>query len=391
MLIDFFLHLKERKLPVTTTEYLALLDAIKAGLANCSLDDFYTLSRLCLVKSETNYDKFDRAFGEYFEEISAQGGAKTGRISEEWLAFAAQQLLTPEDLASLAMPETDEISLEERQAQDLRESVEDESQLLVGNSSNSPHGLGALHKESTRLDGESAGNRKAIRAWNSRQYEGLDGDVELGTRNIKMALRRLRKFAREGVPDELDLDETVASTARNAGWLDIRMRPERRNKVKVMLLLDIGGSMDFHIKLCEELFSAARTEFKQLEYFYFHNCIYEAVWRNDSPAVQTHYPLYHLMRKFNKDTRVIVVGDASMGSVEVMEPWASMRHDNSESGAVWMRRLVEHFPKTVWLNPENERFWTYTESIQIIREIFGNRMYPLTLSGLDDAMRVLSR
>lgn len=390
MLVDFFLHLKERKLPVTTTEYLALLDALKAGLANCSLDDFYTLSRLCLVKSETNYDKFDRAFGEYFEPVSAQGGTKVTDIPEEWLDSAAQHLLKPEDYESLEMPETDETSQEERQ-QTLQDPVEDDSQLMVGSSGNSPQGLGALHKEGTRLDGESTGNRKVIRAWNSRQYEGLDSDVELGTRNIKMALRRLRRFAREGTPDEMDLEDTITSTARNAGWLDIKMRPERRNKVKVMILFDFGGSMDVHVKQCEELFSAARAEFKQLEYYYFHNCIYDSVWRNDGPSMQTHYPLYYLMRKFNKDTRLIIVGDASVAPVEITAPGEGGFQQSNETSAVWMRRLTDHFRHTVWLNPEQERFWKYTESIQIIREIFDDRMYPLTISGLDDAMRVLSR
>ena len=387
MLIDFFLHLKERKLPVSTTEYLALLDALKAGLANCSIDDFYTLSRLCLVKSETNYDRFNKAFGEYFEKISAQSGADVTGIPEEWLASAAQHLLSPEELAALEMPETDDVIRVKSEQQELEETVEDSSQLQVGGGSNSPHGLGALNQEGERLDGESTGNRRVIRAWDSRQFEGLDGEVELGTRNIKMALRRLRKFAREGAPDELDLDETIASTARNAGWLDIKMRPERRNKVKVVLLLDFGGSMDVHVKQCEELFSAARTEFKQLEHYYFHNCIYDSVWRYDNRSLQLHYPLPFLMRKFNKDTRLIIVGDASMATVEVTAPG----EESAEPGAVWMQRLAEHFRHVVWLNPEMERLWHHTESIQIIREIFGDRMYPLTLAGLDDAMRVLSR
>jgi hypothetical protein len=392
MLIDFFLHLKERRLPVSTTEYLSLLEALAAGLANYSLNDFYALARICLVKNEAHYDKFDLAFGDYFRNISARNGADMEILPPEWLSSVAGRLLSAEDCAMLDIPANDKPHEEERLPGDEAEKTPDDSNLLIGNGGNSPLGQGGVHLEGIRIDGQSTGNRSAIKAWDSRQFQGLDDEVELGTRNIKMALRRLRKFAREGSPDELDLDGTIASTARNAGWLDLKMRPERRNKVKVLILFDTGGSMDSHIKQCEELFSAARTEFKHLEYFYFHNCISDTVWRYNGPNLLSYYPLHYLMHKYGKDYKLIVVGDASMSPSELSEAVEGYHQQTSqESGEVWLRRLLAHYRHAVWLNPEQERYWHLTESIQMLRSLMEHRMYPLTLGGIDQAMKRLSK
>ena len=392
MLIDFFLHLKARRLPVSTTEYLSLLEALAAGLANYSLDDFYTLARICLVKNEAHYDKFDLAFGEYFKNAGGRSSSDAGGLPEDWLNAAACQLLSAEDLALLEIPTIEEPHEEVRQPHDTEEKHEDERPLLISGAGDSPLGQGGINPEGNRLEGVSTSNRRAIKAWDARQFEGLDDELELGTRNIKMALRRLRKFAREGAPDELDLDGTIASTARNAGWLDLKMRPERRNKVKVLILFDNRGSMDSHIKQCEELFSAARAEFKQLECFYFHNCVADAVWRYNGPSQLMLYPLHDLMHKYGKDYKLIIVGDASMSPVELQQPVGGYHGQASqESGEVWLRRLLDHYRHAVWLNPEQERYWHLTETIQILLGIMEQRMYPLTLAGLDQAMKVLGK
>jgi len=391
MLIDFFLHLRERRLPVSTTEYLSLLEALNAGLVNCSLDDFYSLSRICLIKNEAHYDKFDLAFGEYFKNVSAKSGFDAEQTPEDWLNSAAEKLLSAEDYAMLEIsphdiPQEEVISPESEDKNHL-----DEDDMLMGGGGNSPLGQGGIQPVGIRLEGVSVGNRRAIKAWDSRQFQGLDDGMELGTRNIKMALRGLRKFAREGAHDELDLESTIASTARNAGWLDLKMRPERRNKVKVLILFDSGGSMDPYVKQCEELFSAARAEFKQLECFYFHNCIADSVWRYDGSRLQTHFPIHYLMNKFGKDYKLIIVGDASMAPMEILEGAEWQHQVSKESGAVLLRRLLEHYKRAVWLNPEQERYWHLTQTIQILRDIMEDRMYPLTLAGLDQAMKVLSK
>jgi len=391
MLIDFFLHLKQKRLPVTTTEYLSLLEALSAGLSNYSLNDFYSLARICLVKNESNYDKFDQAFSEYFENISVRGNSDADDLPDGWLNATAGQLLSSEDIALLENVLSDEPHEETRQFQDSeKESPAEEGKKMKG--SNSLFGEASFQSDSIRLDNASAGNHRAIKAWESRQFQGLDDEVELGTRNIKMALRRLRKFAREGAADELDLDDTISCTARNAGWLDIKMRPERRNKIKVLILFDTGGSMDAHIKQCEELFSAARTEFKQLEYFYFHNCIADSVWRYNGPQLLSHYPVPYLTHKYGKDYKLIIVGDASMSPMEILQAGEGYnRQASTQAGEVWIRHLLDHYKHAVWLNPEPERFWRLTESIQIIRELMSNRMFPLTLSGIDQAMKALSK
>lgn len=389
MLTDFFFHLKERQIPVTITEYLAFLETLQSGLVHCSLDNFYTLSRICLVKNETHYDRFDVAFAEYIERIR-----KTG--------------LHVSDISALLPEKTDKVMTfdgEQEQAlvTDIPTILEtaEEKPLPAGN------GETDNRKHPTRMAGagediprppskietdELEDGIKTVRAWNSREFQAIDDSIELGTRHIKLALRRLRKFAREGMPDELDIEATIRSTAHHAGWLNLVMRPERRNKVRVLLLFDTGGSMAPHVRCCEELFSAAKTEFKQMEHFYFHNCVYDTVWKYDGPSSTTHYSLQYLINRFGREDKLIFVGDATMGPTEITDPDSTFYNTRQQqSGEAAMKMLLAHFRHAVWLNPEPERFWKGTQSIEIIQDIMENRMYPLTLRGLDDAMRVLGR
>jgi uncharacterized protein with von Willebrand factor type A (vWA) domain len=390
MLIDFFLHLKARKLPVSTREFLTLLEALKEHVAGNSIDDFYFLARTCLVKDETHYDKFDQAFGEYFKGVTKIPGLDAD-IPEEWLKMLMKKHLTPEEKAKLEKLGWDKLMEEFKKRLAEQKERHAGGSTWIGTGGSSPFGHGGYHPEGIRIGGESAGNRTAIKVWENREYRNLDDTVELGTRNIKVALRRLRRFAREGAEDELDLDSTIAGTARNAGWLDIKMRPERHNKVKVLLFLDIGGSMDDHIKVCEELFSAAKSEFKHLEYFYFHNCIYDYVWKDNRRRHGERFPLWDVMHKYGEDYKVVVVGDATMSPYEVLQPGGSVEYSNEEAGAVWLQRMLDIWPRAVWLNPEPERLWDYRHSIELIRTIFNNRMFPLTLAGLERAMRELNK
>ena len=390
MLIDFFLHLKAKKLPVSTREFLTLLEALKEHVAENSIDDFYFLARTCLVKDETHYDKFDRAFGEYFKGVTQIPGLEAD-IPEEWLKMMMKKHLTPEEKAKLEKLGWDKLMEEFKKRLAEQKERHSGGSKWIGTGGSSPFGHGGYHPEGIRIGGESAGNRTAIKVWENREYRNLDDTVELGTRNIKIALRRLRRFAREGAEDELDLDGTITGTARNAGWLDIKMRPERHNKVKVLLFLDIGGSMDDHIKVCEELFSAAKSEFKHLEYFYFHNCIYDYVWKDNRRRHGERFPLWDVMHKYGEDYKVVVVGDATMSPYEVLQPGGSVEYSNEEAGAVWLQRMLDTWPRAVWLNPEPERLWDYRHSIELIRTIFSNRMFPLTLAGLERAMRELNK
>ncbi len=389
MLIDFFLHLKERRVPVTITEFLALLEAMQAGLVNCSLDNFYSLSRICLVKNEAHYDRFDVAFSEYFEKIKKQDHSGDN-FHENWLETAAKNVLSAEELAMLDIATADNNDLIAGQT-----FLDDKKPVLdkatdTSNSSFNVTGINLNPLQNKEFLEEPP--QKTVRAWDSREFKGLDDELELGTRNIKVALRRLRKFAREGIPDELDLEETIRSTARNAGWLDLVMRPERKNKVKVLLLFDIGGSMVPYIKSCEELFSAAKSEFKYMDFFYFHNCIYDTVWKYDNASTTIHYPLHFLTNKFGQDYKLIIVGDAHMGPTEISLPNTNYYNtEGSYSGETWIRSLLMHFKHAVWLNPEPERFWKGTRSIEMIQEIMENRMYPLTIRGLDEAMQSLNK
>ena len=390
MLIDFFLHLKAKKLPVSTREFLTLLEAMQQRVAGHSIDEFYYLSRACLVKDETFYDRYDQAFGEYFKGVEAIEGMEQ-EIPEEWLRAMMKKHLTPEEKAKLEKLGWDKLMAEFKKRLQEQKGRHQGGSKWIGTGGTSPFGNNGIHPEGIRIGGESAGNRTAAKVWGLREYRNLDDSVELGTRNIKVALRRLRRFAREGAADELDLDGTIAGTARNAGWLDLRMRPERHNKVKVLLFLDIGGSMDDHIRVCEELFSAARAELKHLEYFHFHNCVYDNVWRDNWRRSTERSPLWDVMHKYREDYKLIFVGDATMSPYEITHPGGSVEYSNEESGATWLRRMLETWPSAVWLNPEPERAWEYRPSIQLILNIMGERMFPLTLAGLERAMKQLSK
>ena len=388
MLIDFFLHLKASKLPVSTKEFLALLEALREHVIEHSLDDFYVLARAVLVKDETHFDKFDRAFAEYFKGVEALPGMDA-LIPEDWLRQAAKKHLSAEERAKLEKLGWDKLM--ETFKQRLAEQKERHAggSKWIGTGGSSPFGHGGTHPEGIRIGGKSE-NRSAVKVWEKREYRNLDDSVELGTRNIKVALRRLRRFAREGAAEELDLDGTIDGTARQ-GWLDIQMRPERRNTIKVLLFLDIGGSMDGHIRLCEELFSAAKTEFKNLEFFYFHNCLYEGVWKDNRRRHNEKIPTWDVLNKYPGDWRAIFVGDATMSPYEITMPGGSVEHWNEEAGAVWLKRARQQWDKSVWLNPVTERYWSYTQSVGLIREVMDQRMFPLTLDGLDKAMRALTR
>ncbi|CAG4882266.1 von Willebrand factor A [Georgfuchsia toluolica] len=389
MLIDFFLHLKQRKLPVSTREYLTLIEALQARVGGHSIDDFYYLSRTCLIKNEANYDKYDQAFGEYFKGITALPGFDVD-LPEEWLKAMAQKHLTPEEKNALEKLGWDKLMEEFAKRLAEQKEAHHGGSKWIGTGGTSPFGNGGYHPEGIRVGGQSQ-NRSAVKVWQQREFRNLDDSVELGTRNIKVALRRLRRFAREGAAEELDLDGTIRDTARNAGWLDLRMRPERHNKIKVLLFLDVGGSMDDHIKVCEELFSAAKSEFKHLEYFYFHNCVYDFVWRNNHLRWSEKFPLWDVMHKFGHDYKLIFVGDATMSPYEITHSNGSIEYSNEEPGAVWLQRLLDHYPSATWLNPEPERLWEYRQSINLIDDIMDKRMFPLTLAGLERAMRQLSK
>lgn len=390
MLIDFFLHLKARKLPVSTKEFLTLLEAVQSGLAGHSMEDFYFLARASLVKDESQFDRFDQAFGEYFKGIEAIPGLEVD-LPEEWLKAMMQKHLSPEEKAKLEKLGWDKLMEEFKKRLQEQKGRHQGGSKWVGTGGTSPFGNKGFHPEGIRVGGESAGNRTAVKVWDQREYRNLDDSVELGTRNIKAALRRLRRFARQGAPDELDLDGTISATARNAGYLDLLMRPERHNAVKVLIFFDVGGSMDDHVKVCEELFSACRTEFKHMEYFYFHNCVYDQVWRDSHRRHSERTPTLDVIHKYGPEYKLIFVGDATMSPYEILQPNGSIEYSNTEAGAVWLRRLIDAYPATAWLNPEPERTWDYRQSIGIIRQIVGEHMFPLTLDGLTRAITHLSR
>ncbi len=392
MLIEFFLKLKQGGLPVSIKEFLMLLEALDKRVISGSIDDFYYLSRACLVKDEANYDKFDRVFGAYFKGITGLPEGATALIPEEWLKRLAEKHLTEEEkklIESLGgwdkLMETLKKRLEEQKGRHQGGSK------WIGTAGTSPFGAYGYNPEGVRIGQHESRHRRAVKVWDQREYRNFDSSVELGTRNIKVALKRLRKFAREGNPEELDLDDTVRSTARNAGWLDIKMVPERHNNVKVLLFLDVGGSMDDHIELCEQLFSAARTEFKHLEYFYFHNFLYERVWKDNHRRGTDRIQTWDVMHKYPHDYKVIFVGDATMSPYEITYPGGSVEHSNPEPGALWLQRVLSIYKDTIWLNPQPEAVWDYHDSISLTRELLGHRMFPLTLEGLDRGMRQLSK
>src|SRR5581483_1194886 len=392
MLIRLFLKLRAAKIPVTLTEFLALLEALKAHLAYGSVDEFYYLVRAALVKDETHYDKFDRVFGEYIKGIENIAELLIKEIPEEWLRKEIERLLTDAEKAQVkALGGLDKLLETLRRRLEEQKERHQGGSKWIGTGGTSPFGAYGYNPEGIRIGQDGSRQRRAVKVWDMREYRNLDGSAELGTRNIKLALRRLRKFAREGAPEELDLDDTIRSTARNAGWLDLKMVPERHNAVKVLLFFDVGGSMDDHVRVSEELFSAVRSEFKHLEYFYFHNFLYETVWRDNRQRYNERISLPRIMRTYGHDYKLVIVGDASMSPYEIFYRGGGIDHWHDEAGATWLQRLLATYPSAVWLNPEPEKHWNYTESIQIIRKIMDRRMYPLTPEGLEEGMRQLSR
>ncbi len=391
MLFTFFLTVREAGVKTSLSEFLMLLEALSKHVAVFSIDDFYHLARSTMVKDENQYDRFDRAFAAYFKGIEAVSGEMFDSIPEDWLRKQAEKLLTEEEKAKIqALGGLDELMETLKKRLEEQKERHQGGSKWIGTGGTSPFGNGGYNPEGVRIGG-SGGNKKAVKIWEKREFRNLDDTIELGTRNIKIALRRLRKFAREGAAEELDIDDTISSTARNAGWLDIKMVPERHNTVKVLLFLDVGGSMDPHVKVCEELFSAAKTEFKHLEYFYFHNFIYESVWKDNLRRNNERIPLFDVMHKYSSDYKVIFVGDASMSPYEIVQPGGSIEHWNEEAGAVWMKRMLEVFPRLVWLNPDAEQRWEYSPSVNITQELIGaDRMFPMTINGLEKAMRRLN-
>ena len=391
MFAGFFLELRQAKVPVSLREYLTLLEAVGRNLADYSVDDFYYLSRAALVKDERNLDKFDRVFGHHFKGIETIGDAGV-EIPEEWLRRLTEKVLSEVEkrlIESLGGWDKLMETLQKRLAE--QKGRHQGGSKWIGTAGTSPFGAYGYNPEGVRIGQDGSRNKRAVKVWDKREFKNLDDQIELGTRNIKLALRRLRQFAREGAPTELDLDDTIRSTARNAGWLDLKLRPERHNAAKVLLCLDIGGSMDEHVKTCEGLFSAARTEFKHLEYFYFHNCPYETLWKDAWRRHVERTPTSQVLHTYDQTYKLIFVGDASMSPYEIVQPGGSVEHWNAEAGETWLRRLVATYPRAVWLNPVLERYWAGTQSIGMIRELMEGRMFPLTLDGLDRAMRRLAR
>lgn len=396
MLLPFFTALRDVRVPVSPKEWLHLMEAMDRGVvgpgAGMAVEDFYHLSRAVLVKDEKHYDRFDQVFGQVFKGIERVGAGEevTADIPEDWLRQLNDRYLSDEEKAEIeAMGGFDELMETLRKRLEEQRERHEGGSKWIGTGGTSPFGHGGYNPEGVRIGGPGKQGR-AVKVWEKREYRNLDDSVELGTRNIKVALRRLRRFARQGSPDELDIDGTIDGTARQ-GWLDIRMRPERRNTIKVLLFLDVGGSMDAHIKLCEELFSAARTEFRNLEFFYFHNCLYEGVWKDNRRRHSEQTPTWDLLNKYPGDWRAVFVGDATMSPYEITMPGGSVEHWNEEAGAVWLNRAVKQWEKSVWLNPVPERHWRFTASVGLVREVMQERMFPLTLAGLDSAMRALAK
>jgi len=390
MFIDIFYKLRESGIPVSITEYLTLMDALDKGVSGIDIDAFYYLMRATLVKDEKYFDRFDRIFGAYFEGMEELMEDMISEIPLEWLRKHAELNLSEEEKRQI-----EALGGWEKLMETLRQRIEEQKgahhggNKWIGTGGKSPFGAYGYNPEGIRIGQHESRNKRAVKVWDKREFRNLDDTVEIGTRNIKIALRKLRKFAREGASDELDLDDTIHSTARNAGLLDIRMVPERHNAVKILLFLDIGGSMDEHVRTCAELFSATRSEFKQLEYFYFHNCVYEGVWRDNKRRYNEVIPTLDVMHKYGHDHKLIFVGDASMSPYEIMMDGGSVEHWNEEAGAIWLTRLLATYPHAVWINPVEEVYWQYTASIAMIRQIMGGRMYPLTLEGLSSGITML--
>ncbi len=391
MLVNFFQGLKDAGVPVTPRELLDLLEGMKRNIVFGNIDDFYYFSRTCLVKDEKYFDRFDRAFGAHFNDLEALDDIIEALIPDDWLRSEFLKNLSDEEKEKIeSLGGLEKLIEEFKKRLDEQKERHEGGNKWIGTGGTSPFGQQGYHPEGVRV-GPNGGNKKAVKVWDKRDFKNLDDSVELGTRNIKMALRRLRKFARTGAADELDLDDTISSTARNAGFLDIKMVPERHNSVKVLLFFDVGGSMDPHVKVCEELFSATRTEFKHMEYFYFHNFIYESAWKNNVRRHNERTALLDIMHKYSHDYKVIFIGDASMSPYEIAQPGGSVEHWNEESGEVWMRRLKETYEKVIWINPVPQAEWEYTQSVSMTHQLMEGHMYPLSLKGLEEGMSYLSR
>ena len=390
MFLDFLDALRAAGIPASLKEHLLLLEALDADVIDRTPEDFYYLSRAVYVKDEGLLDRFDQVFAKVFRGVASTFGQSPAEIPADWLKAVAEKYLTPEEMAKIeSLGSWDEIMETLKKRLDEQHERHQGGNKWIGTGGTSPYGNSGYNPEGVRIGGEST-HKRALKVWDQRDFKNLDNTRELGTRNIKIALRRLRKFAREGAADELDIDATIAGTARQ-GWLDVVMRAERRNAVKLLLFLDVGGSMDPWVKLCEELFSAATSEFKNLEFFYFHNCPYEGVWKDNKRRFSERTPMWDVLHKFGHDYKLVFVGDASMSPYEITHPGGSVEHFNEESGAVWMQRLTNTYPAAVWLNPIPEQQWGYSQSLRILRELMNERMYPLTLAGLDEAMRELTR
>ena len=395
MLIDFFYTLRAAKLPVSVKEFLTLLEALQANVVGprqpeaCTIDDFYYLARTALVKDEKHFDKFDRAFAAYFKGVEMLADF-TKEIPADWLRKVLEKELSAEEKAAIEKMGWDELMETLKKRLEEQKERHEGGSKWIGTGGTSPFGHGGYNPQGVRIGGKG-GNKSAVKVWDQRAYRDYDDSQELGTRNIKVALRRLRKFAREGNELELDLPDTIRSTAANAGWLDIRMVPERHNNVKVLLLMDVGGTMDEHIQRVEELFSAVKAEFKHLEFYYFHNCVYDFMWKNNRRRFAEKFPTWDIIRKYKKDYKLIFVGDATMSPYEILQPGGSVEYNNEEPGAEWLQRLTHAFPKFAWINPEPQGVWQYRQSIAVIQQLMGHRMYPLTLKGLEEAMRMLSK
>ena len=394
MFLPFFLELKAAKIPVSLREYLSLLEGMEAGLVDYDVEGFYYLARAALVKDERHIDRFDQVFSHVFkgvEAVSGEGAVDVANLPEEWLRRLAEKHLTEEEKKLV-----ESLGGFEKLMETLKKRLEEQKDRhqggskWIGTAGTSPFGAYGYNPEGVRIGQHESRHRRAVKVWDKREFRNFDDSVEIGTRNIKVALKRLRRWVREGAEEEFDLPETIRSTAEH-GYLDVKTRPERRNAVKLLMFFDVGGSMDDHIRVVEELFSAARMEFRQMEYFYFHNCLYEGVWKDNRRRHSEVIPTLDVIHKYGSDYKVVFVGDASMSPYEIAYPGGSVEHWNKEAGAVWVERVTRQWPNAVWLNPVPQKQWGYTHSIQMIRELLSDRMYPLTLAGLDAATRELSR
>jgi uncharacterized protein with von Willebrand factor type A (vWA) domain len=390
MLINFFYTLRAAKLPVSVKEFLTLLEAMKAGVIDTSVDEFYYLARTSLVKDEAHFDKFDRAFGAYFKGVEMLADF-TKEVPLEWLRKNLELELSPEEKAKIEKMGWDELMETLKKRFEEQKERHEGGSKWIGTGGTSPFGAYGQNPQGIRIGQEKGRNKSAVKVWDQRAYKDYDDNLELGTRNIKVALRRLRRFAREGAETELDLEDTIHRTAANAGMLDIKLVPERHNKVKVLLLMDVGGTMDEHIHRVEELFSAAKTEFKHLEFYYFHNCVYDFVWKHNRRRHAEKFPTWDLIRKYNKDWKLIFIGDATMSPYEIVQRGGSVEYNNEEAGAEWLQRLTHAFPKFAWINPEPPGVWEYRQSIAMVQQLMSQRMFPLSLAGLEQAMRLLSK